>query len=220
MNEQTLQILDQSLRISLWAFLVIFLVCLTFIALRLKARQEKLADYFSREFDERYQQEITDTEPESPLRASFQLSNRLPMVVQALVLSFLLSLVCFLLIGFTPFSPLSNFANSDLQGSTPLRLTFLSYERFHDGFSLQGEVWNQSQEPIEGLRALVQIFRSEREILDQVPVAVEPDPLSAESAGFFSIQYTEKSPFLYGYQVTFQSSEGVRIPHVKGFEVD
>ena len=220
MNEQTLQILDQSLRISLWAFLVIFLVCLTFIALRLKARQEKLADYFSREFDERYQQEFTDTEPESPLRASFQLSNRLPMVVQALVLSFLLSLVCFLLIGFTPFSPLSNFANSDLQGSTPLRLTFLSYERFHDGFSLQGEVWNQSQEPIEGLRALVQIFRSEREILDQVPVAVEPDPLSAESAGFFSIQYTEKSPFLYGYQVTFQSSEGVRIPHVKGFEVD
>ena len=220
MNEQTLQILDQSLRISLWAFLVIFLVCLTFIALRLKARQEKLADYFSREFDERYQQEITDTEPESPLRASFQLSNRLPMVVQALVLSFLLSLVCFLLIGFTPFSPLSNFANSDLQGSTPLRLTFLSYERFHDGFSLQGEVWNQSQEPIKGLRALVQIFRSEREILDQVPVAVEPDPLSAESAGFFSIQYTEKSPFLYGYQVTFQSSEGVRIPHVKGFKVD
>jgi hypothetical protein len=220
MNEQTLQILDQSLRMSLWVFLVIFIACLTFIALRLRARQEKLADYFSKEFDERYQREITGSEPESRLRTSFQLSTRLPMVAQALALSCLLSLICFLVIAFTPFSPLSNFANSDLQGSTPLRLTFLSYERFHDGFSLQGEVWNQSQQPIDGLRALVQIFRSGREILDQVPVVVEPDPLSAESAGFFSIRYTEKSPFLYGYKVTFQSQEGTRIPHVEGFDVD
>ena len=220
MNEHTVQILDQSFRISLWTFLVVFIVSLTFIALRLRARQEKLSDYFSREFDEKYEQDITGTKLESSPYASFQLSNRLPMVVQALVLSFFLSLLCFLVIGFTPFSPLSNFANSDFESSTPLRLTFLTYERFHEGFSLQGEVWNQSQEPIEGLRALVQIWRSERELLDQVPVAVEPDPLAAESAGSFSIRYTEKSPFLYGYQVTFQSEEGVRIPHIQGFDVD
>ena len=220
MNEYTVQVLDQTLRISLWTFLVIFIASLTFISMRLRARQEKLSDYFSREFDEKYEKDLTGTRPESPPYPSFQLSNRLPMVVQALVLSLILSLICFLVIGFTPLSPLTNFANSDLEGSTPLRLTFLTYERFHDGFSLQGEVWNQSQEPIEGLRALVQIWRSERELLDQVPVGVEPDPLSAESAGSFSIRYTEKSPFLYGYQVMFQSEEGVRIPHVQGFDVD
>lgn len=204
----------------MWAFLGIFIVCLTFIALRLRARREKLADYFSREFDEKYQEEMTGTQPTSEPRAFLQLSNRLPMAAQALVLSLLLSLICFLVIGFTPFSPLNNFANSDLQRNTPLRLTFLSYERFHDGFSLQGEVWNQSQEPMEGLQALVQIWRSERELLDQVPVAVQPAPLSAETAGSFSIRYTEKSPFLYGYQVSFQSRDGVRIPHVKGFDVE
>ena len=204
----------------MWAFLVIFILCLTFIALRLRARREKLTDYFSREFDEKYQEEITGTQPASEPRAFLQLSNRLPMAAQALVLSLLLSLICFLVIGFTPFSPLNNFANSDLQRNTPLRLTFLSYERFHDGFSLQGEVWNQSQEPMEGLQALVQIWRSERELLDQVPIAVQPTPLSAESAGSFSIRYTEKSPFLYGYQVSFQSRDGVRIPHVKGFDVE
>ncbi len=220
MSEQTLQILDQSLKISLWAFLVIFIVCLTFIALRLRARQEKLADYFSREFDEKYQQGFEETATTRPVRASLQLSTRLPMVVQALVVSLLLSLICFVVIGFTPFSPLENFANSDLQSDIPLRLTFLSYERFYDGFSLQGEVWNQSPEPMEGLRALVQIFRSERELLDQVQVAVEPPSLSAESAGSFSLRYSEKSPFLYGYQVTFQSHEGVKIPHVNGFDVD
>ena len=220
MNEQTLQILDQSLRVSLWAFLVIFIACLTFIALRLRARREELGDYFSREFDERYQQEISGTEPQSPLRPSLYLSNRLPMAGQALALSLLLSLICFLVIGFTPFSPWSNFANTNIQGNTPLRLTFLSYERFHDGFSLQGEVWNQSQESIEGLRALVQIWRAEGEPLDQVPVVVKPDPLSAESAGTFSMRYTKKSPLLYGYQVTFQSEVGLRIPHIEGFDVE
>jgi hypothetical protein len=220
LNEQTLRILDQSLRISLWAFLVIFIVCLGFIALRLRARRDKLADYFSREFDEKYQEEITGIQPENKPRAFLHLSNRLPMAAQALVLSLLLSLICFLVIGFTPFSPLDNFANSDLQSNTPLRLTFLSYERFHDGFSLQGEVWNQDQEPIEGLQALMQIWRSERELLDQVPVTVQPDPLSGESAGSFSVRYTEKSPFLYGYQVSFQSRDGMRIPHVKGFDVE
>jgi len=220
MNEQTFQILDQSLVLSLWAFLVIFIACLTFIALRLRARREELGDYFSREFDEKYQQEIRGNEPQNPLHPSLHLSNRLPMAVKALALSLLLSLIGFLVIGFTPFSPLNNFANTNLQGNTPLRLTFLSYERFHDGFSLQGEVWNQGREPIEGIRALVQIWRSQREILDQVPVVVEPASLSAESAGTFSMRYTEKSPLLYGYLVTFQSEEGVRIPHIEGVDVD
>lgn len=220
MNEQTLQILDQSLRVSLWAFLVTFIACLTFIALRLRARREALGDYFSREFDERYQQNLSGTESQRPIRPSLHLSNRLPMAVQALALSLLLSLIFFLVIGFTPFSPWSNFANTDLQGNTPLRLTFLSYERFHDGFSLQGEVWNQSQDSIEGLRALVKIWRSEDELLDQVQVLVKPGPLAAESAGTFSMRYTEKSPLLYGYQVNFQSEEGVRIPHITGFDVE
>ena len=50
MNERTIEILDQSLEYSLWAFLFVFLASLCFIALRLKARKQGLADYLRYEF--------------------------------------------------------------------------------------------------------------------------------------------------------------------------
>ncbi|MEE2821680.1 MAG: hypothetical protein VYA53_01740 [Acidobacteriota bacterium] len=220
MNDQILQVLDQSLKLSLWAFIASFVTCLAFIIFRLKARRDTLERYKKREFDEVYEREMTDTEAENQPHRPLHLFNQLPMVMRAIGFSFLLATVCFLIVGFTPFSPWVNFSNLAVDESTPLRLTFLNYERFHDGFSLQGEVWNQSQTPIEGVQAIVQIWKSEQELLEQFPVIVEPDPLPAEAPGSFVFRYTKSSPFRYGYQVIFQSSKGIEIPHAKGFDVE
>ena len=106
------------------------------------------------------------------------------------------------------------------QNPFPLRLTTLSYERFHEGFSLRGEVWNQTQDSLQGVTARVQVLGSENELLENVPVPVEPDPLPGRSPGTFQLNYTKNSPFLHGYRVTFESVLGAPIPHIKGFDVD
>lgn len=219
MSEQILQILDQSLTYSLWAFLLIFIIILFFIALRLKARKRGLADYFREEFEKRFEREIVGEDLAKPLERYVPLSNRLRMAVHALFISAVLALGCFLVAGFTPISFFDNFATEKRWQTTPLRLTRLNYERFYEGFSLQGEVWNQSEESIRGLRAIIHIWKFDHELLDQVLAPVQPDPFPSRSAGTFSVRYTENSPFLYGYQVSFETADGLEVPHVKGFDV-
>jgi len=220
MNERVLDILDQSLKYSLWAFLLTFLASLCFIALQLKARKQGFAEYLRKEFEKRYEEEILGEDQGKVLDRTVPLANRLPMVVQALVVSAVLALGCFLVVGFTPLSLFGNFATENPSQAAPLRLTLLAYDRFYDGFSLNGEVWNQSQESMRGLRALISIWKSDSELLDEITVQVEPDPLPAGAAGVFNLRYTESSPFLYGYQVTFSSDQNLKIPHVQGFEVE
>ena len=220
MNERTLEILDQSLKYSLWAFLFIFLVSLCFIALRLKARKQGLVDYLRDEFEKRYQREMVGEDLGEVVDGAVPLSNRVRMATKALILSVALAFVCFLLAGFTPLSFFGNFATETTRETGPLRLTLLTYERFFEGFSLEGEVWNQTEEPMTGLKALVSVWKSEQELLDEVSVQVEPDPLPALSAGTFSLRYTENSPFLYGYQVSFENEQNLKVPHVEGFDVE
>ncbi len=71
-----------------------------------------------------------------------------------------------------------------------------------------------------GLKALVSVWKSKHELLDEVSVQVEPNPLPALTAGTFSLRYTEHSPFLYGYQVHFKNAQDGKVPHVEGFDVD
>ncbi len=220
MNERTLQILDRSLEHSLWVFLFIFLASLCFIALRLKARKQGLADYLREEFESRHEQEIMGEDLGEVLDGAVPLSNRVRMATKALILSAALAFVCFLVVGFTPLSFFGNFATEPTRETGPLRLTLLTYERFYEGFSLEGEVWNQTERPMTGLKALVSVWKSEQELLDEVSVQVEPDPLPALSAGTFSLRYTENSPFLYGYQVTFENEQDLKVPHVEGFDVE
>jgi hypothetical protein len=220
MNQRTLDILDQSLTCSLWAFLVCFLITLLFIALQLRTRRRGLAVFFREEFEKQYQRKFGEQELNEQINTYSPLSNRMHMAFQALLLSAGVALVFFLVVSFVPIALFDNFASDNTWKNTPLRVTSLHYNRFHEGFSLHGEVWNQTQEAISGLRAIISIWKSDRELLDTVSVPVEPDPIASESPGTFDIRYEESSPFLFGYQVTFESSEGQAVSHVEGFDVD
>ena len=218
MSLQTLDILDRSLTCSMWVFLFSFLVCLIFVAMRLRTRKLGLADYFSKEFDKRLEREIAGHDPLQSPAAHVPLSDRLRMAANALLVSVLMAFVSFVAVGFTPLSFFDNFATTVVRVEAPLRLTMLNYERFYEGFSLQGELWNQSDEAIPGLVAAIQIWKTDREPLARISVTVEPDPVPAQSVGKFSFRYTEQSPFLHGYQVSFESKDGLEIPHIKGFD--
>ena len=220
MSEPTLRILDQSLEYALWGFVIFFVVEIFFIALRLRKRRKGLADYYREEFEEPYEREITGEDAPEQLTHYLLLSNRLGMAIQALWGAAIFAVICFLFVCFTPISIFENFANPGSRGWAPLRITSLNYDRFYEGFSLQGEVWNQSPEPIGGLRAVILIWDSNQALLDKISVPIDGDPLPTLSSGTFAVQYTKHSPFLYGYQVSFESSDGQQMSHVEGFDAD
>ncbi len=221
MNERTLDILDQSLTFSLWTFLVAFIVVLLFVNQRLRARKQGLMDYLREKDESLYEQHFEEQSPGAQPNDVFRLlSHRTRMVFQALVLSTGIALLVFILASFLPIAGLDNFASSTPSKSTPLRVASLHYDRFHEGFSLLGEVWNQTQEPISGLRAVISIWQSDQELLDTVSVPVVPDPVAGGSAGTFSLRYEKRSPLLYGYRLAFEDWEGKTISHLEGFDVE
>ncbi|MBI4446278.1 MAG: hypothetical protein HY645_10260 [Acidobacteria bacterium] len=140
-------------------------------------------------------------------------------LARASLLSLVPAVLFFVFIGFVPLGDFENFAWNGSAPTAPLRLTALVHERSYEGFNLTGEVWNQTDQDIPSLTAVVQIWRSERELLDEVNAPVIPQPFPSGNAGSFSIVYTKNSPFLYGYSVFFADGSGRKIPHIKGFDV-
>lgn len=146
--------------------------------------------------------------------------NRLKTAFHAVLLSALLAGVFFLGISFLPLPFFDNFASVRQLQEWPLRLTALVYQRTYDGFSLQGEVWNQTKAPLENVQAVVRVWGNDRQLLDTLTVPLEPSVLPPSQAASFNLTYNKNSPFIYGYEVAFQSADGKVIPHIKGFDVE
>ena len=207
MTESTLQAIDLALSNALWVFLGTFLLILLLIALQLRARSgETSGEETSDEERTLYRGLLR--------RRLFSLSEQLQKSFQGLLLSLFLALIAGLFLIFGPATPLRS-----SEETFPLRLTTLTFERFYEGFSLRGEIWNQTQDTLPGISAVVHILGPENEQLEEVVTAVEPDPLPARSPGTFQIRYARNSPFLRGYKVSFTSS-GATLPHIKGFDVE
>ncbi len=146
-------------------------------------------------------------------------TTRLKTAFNAALLSSLLAAVVFLGVSFLPLSFFDNFASVRQLQEWPLRLTALVYQRTYEGFTLQGEVWNQTKRPMENVQAVVRIWGNDRQLLDTVTVPLEPGVLPPSQAASFNLTYNKNSPFLYGYEVAFQGPDGKVIPHIKGFDV-
>jgi len=187
MSNKTLEILDNALRYSLWAFLVLFLLGAAYLFF---AHRKEAGVYLIRSF------------------------------FRAAVLAGLVAAIFFLIVAFTPLSFFENFATAtSLEEPAPLRLTAVVYERFFEGFTLDGEVWNQTGQVMDGVRVQVTIWGKDKKQLDRLVLPVEPSPLLPGNPGKFSVRYEKNSPFLEGYEVHFVSAKGDPIPHVKGFDV-
>jgi hypothetical protein len=187
MSSKTLEILDNALRYSLWAFLVLFLLGVAYLFF---VRRKEAGVYLIRSF------------------------------FRVAMFAGLVAAVLFLVVAFTPLSFFDNFATAtSLEEPTPLRLTAIVYERFFEGFSLDGEVWNQTGKAMDGIQVQVIVWGKDKKQLDRLLLPVEPSPLPARSPGKFSLRYEENSPFLEGYEVHFVTATGNPIPHVKGFDI-
>jgi len=152
--------------------------------------------------------------PEEPWYNPWRIS------LQSSLLAILLGLFGTLIYLFLPLPFFENFAAGSEWKIVPLRVTAISYDRFYEGFSLEGEVWNQTRdEPLE-LTARIEVVGNDDKPLDEIEIRVKPSPLEPGKAGTFEIRYTEYSPFIKGYRVAFFSVDGRRIPHLTGFDVE
>ena len=219
MDAATLEIIERSLQYSLWAFLGVFLLSLLVIRHRLHSRRKGLQD-LREDLDREYQQKWTGPAPTTPTSERFVPSqDESRMAFHTLLLSTCLAAVCFLALTLIPLPFLENLATLDPRSTVPLRVTALNYDRFHEGFSLEGEIWNQEEEPLGELTAVVKIWGTDEELLDELSVDVKPKILKPKSSGNFSLRYSKNSPFLFGYEIHFLDQTGNEVPHVKGFDV-
>lgn len=146
-------------------------------------------------------------------------TTRAKTAFHALLLSALLAAIIFLGVSFLPLSFFDNFTAASRLQESPLRLTALVYQRTYEGFSLQGEVWNQTKTPMENVQAVVHVWGNDRQLLDTLTIPLEPNVLAPSQSASFNLTYNKNSPFLYGYDVAFQGADGKVIPHIKGFDV-
>ncbi len=221
MNAETLVIVDWAVRASLIAFLSFFGLFFLYSWFRSRRKKQALARYFEEELARRFanpDQERAETGADSP-RVYTPKSNRWRSALRSLTLATVLTALFFVGICFVPLPFVHNFATERAWRMEPLRLTGLTFERFYEGFSVEGEVWNQTEEPMDGLQALITIWDHNRDTLEKKVVKILPQPLEAGKAGRFSFRYEENSPFLAGYKVEFLDANGDLVPHVEGFDV-
>lgn len=199
MNPELQLILDNALTFSLWCFLGAFLLFLLISRRRLVRHAVKTGDSTQvRKLNPAYDQS----------RVAFR------SAASALILSILV----FTVYIFGPLPGLRNLVNSSSWQMTPLRVTAVSWDRLYEGFTLEGEVWNQTSEEMEGVTAVVSVVGSYDELLDSLEIPVEPAVLEAGTPGSFSISYRKNSPFIKGYRLGFTNKDGKPLQHTAGFD--
>lgn len=207
-------ILDQALKYALLGFLITYLILLLYSRAKLRSRRRRLEDVYL---------EVAHELPpprQVPAPVTGALFDQWRICMKALVVSLMCGLLVFVIFLFTPLPLVKNFASENPFRIVPLRVTALTYDRFYEGFSLKGEVWNQTQEPYDQLQAVVTVIGLAGEVLEQLTVPVQPSPLGPGTAGLFELKYTQKSPFISGYKVGFLDQAGKAVPHIFGFDVN
>ena len=139
-------------------------------------------------------------------------------LLHALFFALVLGGGSFLVYAFVPAPFLDNFSTGQTWARAPLRVTSMHYDRFTEGFSLKGEIWNQSQNRLPSVQAVVIVLDHNQETLAELTVTPTPPDLAAGATATFQTRYTDKSNLIFGYRLVFRDAEGNEILHVAGFD--
>ena len=215
MNPELLKIFNQALTVALWGFLFSLAASLLFVYTRVRRVRKGLAHYYFEEMQGPHQDQ-TSRPSESPPTQGATFGSR--SILRTLVLAMAVAAVSFVVVLFTPISYFPNLATGHSWKVVPLRVTSLNHDRSVRGFSLQGEVWNQTSQDIQDLEVVITVWSDEQTLIDEVVQPVKPLPLLPGSAGTFRVRYRQDSPHLHGYQVEFRTGECTPVPYVKGLD--
>lgn len=215
MNPELSKIFDQALTVALGGFLLSLTASLLFVYTRVRRVRKGLAHYYFEKMEGSHQVEAAES-VQSPLAHGPAFGSG--PIIRTLVLSLAVSAVSFIVVLFTPVTYFPNLATGHSWKVIPLRLTSLNHDRSDRGFSLRGEVWNQTSQVIQDLGVVITVWSDEQSPSAEVVQPVKPRLLPPGTAGTFRIRYRQDSPLLHGYQVEFLTSEGISVRYVKGFD--
>ncbi len=199
MNLELVEILDRALQFSLWVFLGTLFLFLLISRARLVRHAVKTRN-------------SAQVEKLNPAYDQSKISFR------AASFSLLLCLLVLAVYLFSPLPGLKNLVNTRSWQLTPLRVTAISWDRIYEGFTLEGEVWNQTAEDMGGVSAIISVVGLYDELLDSLVIPVEPEILGAGESGTFSVSYKKNSPFIKGYRLGFTDQNGEPVRHITGFD--
>lgn len=199
MNQELLRIMDSALTFSLWVFLGSLFLLLLISRARLVRHAVKTKD-------------SADVQKLNPAYDQARVAFR------ATSASLLLSLLVLAVYIFSPLPGLDNLVNGKSWRLTPLRVTAISWDRLYEGFSLEGEVWNQTKQDMEGVSAVISVTGSYDELLDSLVIPVKPETIGAGESSIFKVSYKKNSPFIKGYRLGFTDKNGEPVRHIAGFD--
>ena len=199
MNQELTGILDNALRFSLWTFLGALFIFLLISRARLVRHAVK----------------TSDSSRAPKLNPAYDQSR---IAFRAAASALLLSLLVLAVYIFSPLPGLENLVNSRAWQLTPLRVTAISWDRIYEGFTLEGEVWNQTDEDMRDVNAVISVVGTYDELQDSLVIPVKPEILGAGEPGTFSVSYKKNSPFIKGYRLGFTDQTGEPVRHIAGFD--
>ena len=199
LNAEVIQILDRAVRLTLITFLILF-ACFSLYSFYI--------------FNSR---RLTGSRQGDSLPTRWQILRPL---LYSIALALVLSGPAFLFFAFVPAPFLDNFTTAASWKRTPLRITALDFDRFHEGFSLNGEIWNQGRETLDDIQIVVTVLDHNEEQLDELLVSTAPPQVEAGQTASFKVRYAENSTLIHGYQLSFRSGDGTPIHHAAGFNVE
>jgi hypothetical protein len=199
MNQELVQILDSALELSLWVFLGSLFLFLLLSRSRLVKHAVK----------------TKGSTQAQKLNPAYDQSR---VVFRATSVSLLLSLLVFAVYLFSPLPGTSNLVTSRSWQITPLRVTAITWDRLYEGFSLEGEVWNQTSRDMEGVTAVISVTGTYDELLDSLVIPVKPETIGAGESSVFKVSYKKNSPFISGYRIGFTDNNGDPVRHITGFD--
>jgi hypothetical protein len=142
-----------------------------------------------------------------------------PIAFNSMLLALICGVVFFVVYTLVPFPNAHNLVTTSSWQVVPLRVTQVKYDRYYEGFSVSGEVWNQTQDPLSGIRLQVEVIGTDDKPIDEFEVKLEKDPIPPGESSHFEFSYDKNSPFIKGYRMTFLDPDGATIPHLTGFDV-
>ena len=200
-NPEFIQILDSATRLTLITFLALFGSFGLYNFYRFNSR---------RLTGSRWPDEKDYQKPWKILRP----------LLYSLGFSGLIAAFSFFFYALVPAPFLNNYATAESWQRAALRITSLQFDRFHEGFSLKGEIWNQQKGRLEKIQVVVSVLDHNKESLARLLVTPVPSTLESGQTATFELNYAENSTLIHGYQLFFQDSASSTISHVAGFDVE
>jgi len=210
MPDEIVAVLDRALVAALWVFLVVLSASLAGSFLVLKQKNRTIVKGLQRRFERDKPGESPDRQTVQAWRSYLKRWDPVRAGLSASLWSVSIASGVFLFLGFSPWTGIVGVSTEP-----PLRVTWLYVEPTAEGFRVEGDVWNQSKNPLS-VRASVVLLDSSGKELGGATAPMEPRQLKPRDEGAIRIA-VGAYPGASDFTLRFLSQDGRTLRFAKGF---